>query len=66
MTTLYGGDSGGAALYANLPIHSSYFSDPEPATAGIALTALANDRMRAPQLWAGAGIALLQRDAGAT
>ena len=45
VTTVYDGDCGAAALNANLPIRSSYFADPGPATTGIPLPALAYDSM---------------------
>ncbi len=45
VTTVYDGDCGADALNANLPIRSSYFSDPGPATTGIPLPALAYEGM---------------------
>ena len=45
VTTVYHGDCGADALHANLPIRSSYFSDPGPATTGIPLPELAYDAM---------------------
>ena len=45
VTTLYSGDCGADALHANLPIRSSYFTDPGPATTGIPLPQLAYDQM---------------------
>ncbi|MDD9981936.1 MAG: hypothetical protein OXU81_11360, partial [Gammaproteobacteria bacterium] len=36
---------GAEALHANLPIRSSYFSDPGPATTGVPLPGLAYDAM---------------------
>ena len=45
VTTVYHGDCGPDALNANLPIRSSYFSDPGPATTGVPLPALAYDGM---------------------
>ena len=42
---MYQGDCGGAALHANLPIRSSYFTDPGPATTGVPLPALAYESM---------------------
>jgi enamine deaminase RidA (YjgF/YER057c/UK114 family) len=43
--TVYKGDCGAQALNDNLPIRSSYFSDPGPATTGIPLPVLAYDSM---------------------
>ena len=45
VTTVYRGDCGAGALHANLPIRSSYFSDPGPASTGVPLPALAYDDM---------------------
>ena len=45
VTTVYDGDCGADALNANLPIRSTYFSDPGPATTGIPLPALAYEGM---------------------
>lgn len=39
--TVYGGDCGEEALNANLPIRSTYFTDPGPATTGVPLPELA-------------------------
>tara|TARA_B100000676_G_scaffold309855_1_gene374654 strand:+ start:1079 stop:2308 length:1230 start_codon:yes stop_codon:yes gene_type:complete len=43
--TVYKGDCGAEALNANLPIRSSYFSNPGPATTGVPLPVLAYDSM---------------------
>jgi enamine deaminase RidA (YjgF/YER057c/UK114 family) len=43
--TLYQGGCGADALHSNLPIRSSYFSDPGPATTGIPLPVLAYENM---------------------
>ena len=43
--TVYKGDCGAAALNDNLPIRSSYFSDPGPATTGVPLPVLAYEGM---------------------
>jgi enamine deaminase RidA (YjgF/YER057c/UK114 family) len=43
--TVYKGDCGAQALNDNLPIRSSYFSDPGPATTGVPLPVLAYDSM---------------------
>ncbi len=43
--TLYHGDCGEEALNANLPIRSSYFTEPGPATTGVPLPELAYDGM---------------------
>ena len=45
VTTVYKGDLGPDDLNANLPIRSSYFRDPGPATTGVPLPALAYDSM---------------------
>ncbi len=45
VTAFYVGDCGAEALNANLPIRSSYFSDPGPATTGVPLPALAYEAM---------------------
>ncbi len=45
VTTFYHGTCGAEALHANLPIRSSYFNNPGPATTGIPLPALAYDNM---------------------
>ena len=45
VTTFYQGDCGERALHENLPIRSSYFADPGPATTGIPLPVLAYDDM---------------------
>ena len=45
VTTVYRGDCGAAALNDNLPIRSSYFDHPGPATTGVPLPALAYDAM---------------------
>ncbi len=45
VTTVYHGDCGPEALNANLPIRSSYFRDPGPASTGVPLPALAYDSM---------------------
>ena len=45
MITVYAGGCGAEALHANLPIRSSYFRDPGPATTGIPLPVLAYDGM---------------------
>ena len=45
VTTVYHGECGADALHANLPIRSSYFSDPGPATTGVPLPALAYQDM---------------------
>ena len=42
---IYAGDCGADALHANLPIRSSYFRDPGPATTGIPMPVLAYDEM---------------------
>jgi len=42
---VYKGDCGADALHANLPIRSSYFSNPGPATTGVPLPTLAYDGM---------------------
>jgi len=42
---MYQGNCGAAALHANLPIRSSYFADPGPATTGVPLPALAYESM---------------------
>lgn len=43
--TVYQGDCGADALNENLPIRSSYFNDPGPATTGIPLPVLAYESM---------------------
>jgi enamine deaminase RidA (YjgF/YER057c/UK114 family) len=43
--TVYQGDCGAEALNNNLPIRSSYFEDPGPATTGVPLPALAYENM---------------------
>ena len=43
--TLYMGSCGAEALHSNLPIRSSYFSDPGPATTGVPLPVLAYENM---------------------
>lgn len=43
--TVYAGDCGADALNANLPIRSSYFDDPGPATTGVPLPVLAYENM---------------------
>ena len=43
--TVYKGDCGPEALNDNLPIRSSYFTDPGPATTGVPLPVLAYDAM---------------------
>ena len=45
MIAIYAGDCGAEALHANLPIRSSYFADPGPATTGIPMPVLAYDAM---------------------
>lgn len=45
VTTVYQGTCGPDALNANLPIRSSYFSNPGPATTGVPLPVLAYDEM---------------------
>ena len=45
MIAIYAGDCGADALHANLPIRSSYFADPGPATTGIPMPVLAYDAM---------------------
>ena len=45
MITMYAGGCGAEALHANLPIRSSYFSEPGPATTGVPLPGLAYDAM---------------------
>ena len=45
ITTMYAGGCGAEALHANLPIRSSYFSEPGPATTGVPLPVLAYDAM---------------------
>ena len=45
LITMYAGDCGAEALHANLPIRSSYFADPGPATTGVPLPVLAYDAM---------------------
>ena len=45
LITMYAGDCGAEALHANLPIRSSYFAEPGPATTGIPLPVLAYDAM---------------------
>ncbi len=45
VTTVYKGDCGAEALNANLPIRSSYFRDPGPASTGVPLPVLAYDSM---------------------
>ena len=45
VTTVYKGDCGAGALNANLPIRSSYFHDPGPASTGVPLPVLAYDSM---------------------
>jgi len=45
VTTVYHGDCGAEALHANLPVRSSYFSDPGPATTGVPLPELAYEGM---------------------
>ena len=45
VTTMYAGGCGAEALNANLPIRSSYFSEPGPATTGVPLPVLAYDAM---------------------
>ena len=45
VTTVYHGDCGGDALNANLPIRSSYFPNPGPASTGVPLPELAYDSM---------------------
>ena len=39
--TVYKGDVGADALHANLPVRSSYFPDPGPASTGVPLPVLA-------------------------
>ena len=43
--TVYMGGCGAQALNENLPIRSSYFEDPGPATTGVPLPVLAYDDM---------------------
>ena len=45
VTTVYKGDCGAAALNTNLPVRSSFFPDPGPATTGVPLPVLAYDSM---------------------
>ena len=45
MIAIYAGGCGAEALHANLPIRSSYFADPGPATTGIPMPVLAYDAM---------------------
>ena len=45
LITMYAGGCGAAAVHANLPIRSSYFSEPGPATTGVPLPGLAYDAM---------------------
>ncbi len=45
MIAIYAGSCGAEALHANLPIRSSYFADPGPATTGIPVPVLAYDAM---------------------
>ena len=45
VTTVYQGDCGAQALNENLPIRSSYFDAPGPATTGVPLPVLAYDDM---------------------
>ena len=45
VTTVYHGDCGADALNANLPIRSSYFPNPGPASTGVPLPELAYDSM---------------------
>ena len=42
---IYAGGCGAPALHANLPIRSSYFADPGPATTGVPMPVLAYDAM---------------------
>ena len=45
LITIYAGGCGAEALHANLPIRSSYFAEPGPATTGVPLPVLAYDAM---------------------